>query len=561
VQAHLAAKWLPEYLTIIAAIPKGTTGKPARIGFAKAHNVPEMSLETTQIKIADGGSGTASYDSLALSSGEGKGAGSGQQPLEHFDGLRALLTVVIVLFHFCPRTPPNSLNSTFAVWIQRSFEREFGVLDLFAVLSGFSTHLSFATRDLVAEGLSVGIGPYFARLDRVIFTTVVSMLLTLLPFGHIDMSGKRLVLTGSNTTCSHGGDIYPEFSHQALCVITLGAVSSFDPGYMCRNLPVWFIGGMMPIWLAYPWLARGVRTITTTCGEWMLVLFAVFLWALCSYVPMMLVAELRTPPDTDIMGWSIIGWRPTLNANETRLNDAMSIVRWYHYFPTFYWVSFVVGICAAQLSSMHESAYVGESDLPPSMSSDLSSLFSHRRLRGLLADTCVLFMFVVVAVLHDSSFTSLDGVWQARGHHQWTLVHTAFLYGSAAGGGAGAWAYCLRHPILVSAGKYAFAAFLFQMFIAQCLDLWLVYFPYATADTSGNLVDVLYHHNFPLPLDVVSVVSLLPMLWTFAILYTVWFERPVVTWLRGLGNSCCAATGSSGDQAGKGPPEKVAKNV
>jgi hypothetical protein len=164
------------------------------------------------------------------------------------------------------------------------------------VLSGFTTHLGFAASDLPTEGLSA----YFGRFDRVVLSTVVSMLVTLLPFGHIDMSSKTHTPAGGNTTHNTtlpayrlGGDIDPDFGHQALCVLTLGAVSSFDPGHMCRNLAVWFIGGMMPIWLAYPWLARGVRTINTQCGQWGLLVMALALWTLCSFLPMWVLAELR----------------------------------------------------------------------------------------------------------------------------------------------------------------------------------------------------------------------------------------------------------------------------
>eukprot|EP00966_Prymnesium_polylepis_P015837 365731-Prymnesium_polylepis.1 len=37
----IADKWLPEVLTFIEAVPNGATGKPARIGLAKARQETE----------------------------------------------------------------------------------------------------------------------------------------------------------------------------------------------------------------------------------------------------------------------------------------------------------------------------------------------------------------------------------------------------------------------------------------------------------------------------------------------------------------------------------------
>jgi len=266
---------------------------------------------------------------------------------------------------------------------------------------------------------------------------------------------------------------------------------------------------------------------------------------------MMLVAELQTPN---------IDTAYAFPSNEADLNALMDITRWSHFFPTFYWVSFVVGMCAAQLSVAHESELTGgEGSATPWAMTQL-------RLRGLLADVCVLLMFIYVCVLPQQYYDLLHGVYQKRGEHLWTLVHTVVLYGSAAGGGAGVWAHCLRHPILVSLGKYAFAAFLFQVFVAQCLDLSYTFLGnVAVADASGNLYDSLYHRPWaqrPLWNATVSVVALLPALWTFAILYTVWFERPVVIWLKRLCGKCCAATRAKGDEADEDAPvvEKAGAN-
>lgn len=46
-KSGLSRHWLPEVLVIMAKLPKGPTGKPARIGLAEAHEIPVLSLSSS----------------------------------------------------------------------------------------------------------------------------------------------------------------------------------------------------------------------------------------------------------------------------------------------------------------------------------------------------------------------------------------------------------------------------------------------------------------------------------------------------------------------------------
>ena len=84
----------------------------------------------------------------------------------------------IVLKHYMPIYDGNN---TLVLMAQRGWVRDWCQLDLFAVMSGFSIHHSFAHRDLPKEGCRALALYSLSRLERVVFTTWVAMALDLLP--------------------------------------------------------------------------------------------------------------------------------------------------------------------------------------------------------------------------------------------------------------------------------------------------------------------------------------------------------------------------------------------
>ena len=66
--ASLSPKWLPEVLRELDAIPRGPTGKPARIGLAQRLGVEELGAAPAAggCRSTAGGGGPLAYDSLAI---------------------------------------------------------------------------------------------------------------------------------------------------------------------------------------------------------------------------------------------------------------------------------------------------------------------------------------------------------------------------------------------------------------------------------------------------------------------------------------------------------------
>jgi len=54
----LNEKWIPEVLVLMSALPKGSTGKPARIGLAKRLGVPTMDASSSSLSVFDASSGS-----------------------------------------------------------------------------------------------------------------------------------------------------------------------------------------------------------------------------------------------------------------------------------------------------------------------------------------------------------------------------------------------------------------------------------------------------------------------------------------------------------------------
>eukprot|EP00966_Prymnesium_polylepis_P309245 7146251-Prymnesium_polylepis.2 len=103
--AGLADKWLPELVHVLKEVPKGTTGKPARIGLAKKLGIAEIGASASPPALSSGGKGGApKFDSMAIVGGGADAeGGTPSKNMQHFNGLSLWLALWVVLFHFLPQ--------------------------------------------------------------------------------------------------------------------------------------------------------------------------------------------------------------------------------------------------------------------------------------------------------------------------------------------------------------------------------------------------------------------------------------------------------------------------
>lgn len=224
-------------------------------------------------------------------------------------------------------------------------------------------------------------------------------------------------------------------------------------------------------------------------------------------------------------------------------------------------MDFGLGLVVAELCHRHD-AIAASHDAAYATARELLSqpklLLTATGLRGVLADACALGMLAFIALAPDDAmrggYPSQDGV--ARGvplltmtpsgvtasstYPVFTLVHAAFVYGSAAGGSAGVTAHLLRHPVLASLGSYAFAAYLLQFGLMEAM--WLRWPLGEPVPPGGN-------PEFALAVYVA-------LLWIIAVAYTDLLEGPAVLFARARIERCAAACAGLARRPGASSKEK-----
>jgi len=200
---------------------------------------------------------------------------------------------------------------------------------------------------------------------------------------------------------------------------------------------------------------------------------------------------------------------------------------WDQVWPPAQMADFVIGALAAaiaqrQIPSTHASAENNDTEQGNDPRSVVKSSKQRKRqicLRGFLADVSVA---IIVAVVLFLPYHGYRVGWEPLLNHVFAPCYAAFLYGSAANGGAGCVAGWLQNKSLVILGAYSFEVYLFQWPIHE---IWV-----AIGDIT-KLFDMRPGgENWNMEGFMIFFLSL----WTFAGWYAKSIEAPLIQWLRDI---------------------------
>ena len=184
-------------------------------------------------------------------------------------------------------------------------------------------------------------------------------------------------------------------------------------------------------------------------------------------------------------------------------------------------IDFLAGAATASLVRRHERT--------------LSGAWA-ARLRGLLADACVLVVFFyalglrtrlgvcpgLFSVVHDRATCLRRPISVMVDQHGFTFVFALFIYGASAKGGAGVAASVLSHPAPVALGRYSLEVYLFSIPIAVVLSgLGL--------PSEDNIEG---HYALLKFVQVEAFVAYQLVLWIFSGLVAELLVAPATAWLR-----------------------------
>jgi hypothetical protein len=382
-------------------------------------------------------------------------------------------------------------------------------MTFFMVTSGFGTQLSHGRDDLTAlrgAGLARLGRFYLARLDRIVLTLWIAM------YGEWlwKMSWGGWGEPKAPSEDAAPSALYSQFSVDQLlvCSLTGFAPAAFDYEY-CEG-EQWFVGFLVLLTLLYPLLGRSLYFLEKWAGPWLLLLLPLAVWATFHglYLGAYLQGDESAPP-----AWS---------------NGAL------RKFVGFA-IDFLVGAATASLVRRHE---------PAAMKGVWVS-----RLRGLLADACVVLVVVYALVLrtrlgvcpglfsvvHDRATCLRRPVSELIDAHGFTFVFALFIWGASARGGSGAFAALLAHPAPVSLGRYSLEVYLFSIPISVILvNLGL---------PGEDAVDGRY--GLLKFVEVESFVTYQLVLWTFSAVVAEGIVAPATVWLRGAYERRVASSSST----------------
>jgi len=310
-----------------------------------------------------------------------------------------------------------------------------------------------------------------------------------------------------------------------VCIVTVNAWSPFHGVYnACPNGASWFVGALWPAFILYPFILPLVSYISRkwrTCG--ILGLFIV-VFSIGVLLPRIVIP--LSWQDTSQYAGGAYGYT----------------YRWLETFPTFFWSYFILGVLTAEIHLRHDhwarrgartEVPWGRGSWPSakfmvSIYKHPSSVFTARRIQGIIGDVSALILFLVFVALPSplglcggaETDASCGEVSDMQQEAIWAPFLALFIYGSCAGGKAGMAAKFFRHPIFVSGAPYTLAAYLFQDPVSRLLNV------YFCGDGINSAVDA---------------TSTVILTWMVAVLYTHYLETPCVLAMRCCTRSCIDA--------------------
>jgi len=169
----------------------------------------------------------------------GKGGTAGRRQFEHFQGVSGLLSFMVVAKHYADI--PDTGSSPIATLLDRGSL----ALHLFSALSGFSCFSSHPRLSVFSWRQVFGF--YRSRLDRILLTMWFGYAVILLD----DIKYKNFEKEWAHFWC--------EFTGHAYHVATLQDDQMLNNN--CPNIPGWYVGSMIWMWLAFPLFAVMVRAV------------------------------------------------------------------------------------------------------------------------------------------------------------------------------------------------------------------------------------------------------------------------------------------------------------
>ena len=527
----LATKWLPEALVWIDVIPKGATGKPARIGLAARLGIAEIDASGSHSRVEAaaahaGGTGEdgvpAAYDSLAL---PGTKATRTTHPLDFTVGLRFVLILWIVLFHATPDKRQEHPQIWFfdAVALRLMSNVPIAV-NGFIALSGFT--MAWSQRGPVGGGSTLAFW-YMTRLDRILVSTWFWMAMSELIVG-----APGMLDWGQRVLCYL--QLMPFVSPSWTSVYN-GAPALAN----CPDAPTWFIGNLLPQFLLFPLVTQPVLAASSRAGDTgrAVLLLAAGAMLICPYIGAIL--------------WAIFVGKTA--------ESMTRILTWLYYFPlantmvVFFWGAAVATLAHHQIERRQ---LLPRNCLIPC--APFTKQCSDTVFASVLADSCALAIVVF-------SFINWDSVCLALRLPLSGLAFSGLLYGAVLGaslapskvptanlsaamraGGFVAWR--LSRPACAALGVHS-------------LEVYLLHEPMLYAEARlppanlPNASGIGSHVELPF-----SSAVYVALCWAIAIIFATYVQNPFISWLRALVRGCIdRADNTPIHHAGKATEQRQAK--
>jgi len=415
------------------------------------------------------------YDSLALTKGSGPAK---KKQYEWLHGARFLAAMWIIGVHHESLDYIEGGVKTTAT-LDAALSRAGVALSFFMVVSGFGCHLSNSKKNITRS-----FGHYVTflieRLDRVILTMWLSLFLIYL----------LSPLAKDNATYTWdpsypGGDL----SEMVFCIASLNTPQAFYPSSVHCTGEAWFIGALVPSFLAYPLYQKVVKFMDRKTGTPGLLILGLVVW-LAYFIPNIFALQNGTGSKyfnlANADRQSEIP--PKLTTQSAQAADASqramqssTVSRWMQRFVVYNMCDFFIGIIAAHLVSKSNKADKAADALvdmkkKPSMASRcVSAIIS----RGTLADLIVVLIGVYTFAVYikkiclSEDFTCLNEEMQRLFDSHLLVFPICFmLWGGCKDGGSGIFASLCEQPALQSLGMYSLDAYLLGTPL-MLLFLWL----------------------------------------------------------------------------------------
>jgi len=469
--------------------------------------------------------GELGYDSLArIKKSAGKGGTAGRRQFEHFQGVSGLLSFMVVAKHYADI--PDTGSSPIATLLDRGSL----ALHLFSALSGFSCFSSHPRLSVFSWRQVFGF--YRSRLDRILLTMWFGYAVILLD----DIKYKNFEKEWAHFWC--------EFTGHAYHVATLQDDQMLNNN--CPNIPGWYVGSMIWMWLAFPLFAVMVRAVgKLRVWQFMgIVILVSFTWQL----PGSLLYRFAR--------WQV----PDFN------NHTMQMM--YTASPLTFIASFILGILTASIaaeqaddriepyaskfsffSEPHEERHIddehepllrgrGRKPLPPlirlkgslrSIGKQLKHYLRQRAvLRVVLADVAFAMCMMIAMFMDQDTYAALGGGLDLYSRGYFIPFFIFWIYGSSVQGGTGVFASLFSQPLLLGLGRYAMQVYLLQSPFAYFCEFigYIPRHPGALPVLSLPEPSIGFNQR----LGGLWFVVFATGLWLFAMAYSKFIEMPIIEW-------------------------------